>query len=248
MEKEQLKDVTFLLIAKFDSMERLENTIYVVNFLNACFETNIKLWVYGLWNNKIINQMLPTNIDFEFHEDFDPIFYRTHFLNNMIETVDTKYISVWDVDVIICKEQIVESMNRLRNGCDVVYPYDVFFDTTDELRRLFLSSNCNFDILTNYTKYMIKMYEPIPVGGVYIISRECYVNSGKENENYYGWGYEDGDRYYRWMNLHYKIERIRGPLFHLSHPRGINSTEENSELELIKKRELFNTIRNRSNE
>ena len=44
-----------------------------------------------------------------------------------------------------------------------------------------------------------------------------------ENEKYYGWGSEDSDRHERWKIFGYNIYRSSGCLFHLTHPRGINS-------------------------
>ena len=43
-----------------------------------------------------------------------------------------------------------------------------------------------------------------------------------ENEDFYGWGLEDGERYYRWLSFGCRIYRSTGCLFHLSHPRDMN--------------------------
>jgi predicted glycosyltransferase involved in capsule biosynthesis len=56
-----------------------------------------------------------------------------------------------------------------------------------------------------------------------MVNRELYIKSGLENTNFYGWGLEDGERYYRWGILGYEIKRANGPMFHLSHDRGLNS-------------------------
>lgn len=162
----------------------------------------------------------------------------------MIDKVSTEFVAVWDVDIIIDETQIINSIMLLRNGIDVVYPYSVFLDTSCEIRRMYLEQEGNIDLLYNLSKYMNELYGPNPVGGAFFLRTECYIQSGKENENYYGWGYEDGDRYYRWQNQKFKVQRVEGPLFHLSHPRGINSSVTDSNETLIKKRELFNTIKN----
>ena len=51
---------------------------------------------------------------------------------------------------------------------------------------------------------------------------------GMENENFYGWGPEDWERYDRWKNLGYRVRMIDGVLFHLTHPRDMNG-QHNSE-------------------
>jgi len=49
---------------------------------------------------------------------------------------------------------------------------------------------------------------------------------------------EDGERYCRWEKMGYRIKRIDGPLFHLSHPRGINSDMHHPDQHVIKMREF----------
>ena len=213
MSRIPLKDVTFLLIVKFDTVERIENTVHIANYLYNHFNTNIILWEFGRWNNGIMQRMLPDGVLYQFHEDVDPVFHRTHFLNNMIESVKTEFVAVWDVDVIIRKEQIIDSVCRLKNGVDVVYPYEKFYDTTDDIRNLYLSSGGDVSVLLKCTKYMNELYGSFPVGGAFFIRTKLYFESGMENENYYGWGYEDGDRYYKWVNLGYKIGRVSSLTF-----------------------------------
>ncbi|MDE5560672.1 MAG: hypothetical protein K2J00_02530 [Bacteroidaceae bacterium] len=248
MSKADLKDVTFLLIFRIDTIERLENTLHVVRYLNDNFDSNILLWEYGRWNNNIVRRLLPSNVSYQFNEDFDSVFYRTRFLNNMIDTVKTEYIAVWDVDVIIDKKQIFKTIQLLKDGQDVVYPYDQFLDTTDEIRRIYFHSGGNINILHDCVKYMHELYGSSPVGGAFFIRTDKYIRSGKENEDYYGWGYEDGDRYYRWVNCGYKIDRVHGSLFHLWHPRGLNSSTPNADAAVLKKRCLFSTVKDNNNE
>ena len=56
-----------------------------------------------------------------------------------------------------------------------------------------------------------------------------------ENEKFYGWGPEDGERLKRWKILEMRLMRVKGPMFHLFHPRGINSMfkSEQSRTELL---------------
>jgi predicted glycosyltransferase involved in capsule biosynthesis len=93
--------------------------------------------------------------------------------------------------------------------------------------------------LEQNVKKMKEMYPPNPLGGAFLANLKAYKESGLENENFYGWGLEDGERYYRWENLGYKIQRVPGPLFHLSHGRGINSTFHNGDQQLLKRKEII---------
>lgn len=69
-----------------------------------------------------------------------------------------------------------------------------------------------------------------------MVNMESYKNAGMENEDFYGWGLEDGERFYRMYSLGYKIRRVQGPLFHLTHSRGINSMFQNPDQVLIKRK------------
>ena len=44
-----------------------------------------------------------------------------------------------------------------------------------------------------------------------------------DNEEQYGWGNDDFDRFYRARNYGLKIYNADNVLFHLSHPRSLNS-------------------------
>lgn len=249
MIKYNLDNIAFLLIVKLDSIERLENTIHTVNFLNRYFDTEIHLWEISTFSNGIIQKIIPGSVKYRFYEDLDPILHRTRYLNEMIDSVNTKYISVWDVDVVTPINQITDAVAYLKQGYDFVYPYDKFFlDTTDEIRRMYMKSDGDIDLLTEFSDFMIRLYLPNPVGGAFFANRLSYIESGKENETFYGWGFEDGERYNRWINKGYSIKKIAGPLFHLTHPRGVNSHITNPDLTLIKKRELLSSLKRTPND
>jgi predicted glycosyltransferase involved in capsule biosynthesis len=156
----------------------------------------------------------------------------------MIREIKTLFVAVWDADVIVSKSQVIDAVELLRNKTgDFVYPYnDFFLDTSEIIKKLYLKKK-DIRILFKNRKKMKEMYRK-PVGGVFFCNLDVYIDSGLENEQFYGWGVEDGDRYLRWTNSGYKIERTEEPLFHLSHPRGINSFIHNPDQSIIKLKEL----------
>ena len=81
------------------------------------------------------------------------------------------------------------------------------------------------------------------VGETFIVNRQRYMEAGGENENFYGWGPEDAERFKRIEILQEPVARIQGPLFHLYHPRGINSTFGHDERDKRNVRELVNICR-----
>lgn len=240
-------DLTILIPVRLDTIDRLENTLAVTQFLLSNFETKICVSEYSAYNNGLLEKLLNKKVQHTFHEDHNPILYRTKFLNQMIRAVETPYVAVWDTDVIVHGDQIIKSVELLRNGeADFVYPYEKqFLDTSPILRKLYFEKR-KIEILEQNTKKMKDMYSPNPVGGAFLADLKAYIEAGSENEDFYGWGMEDGERFCRWENLGYRIKRVPGPLFHLSHGRGINSTFHNVDQRLIKFKEYNSVRRNKS--
>lgn len=222
--KADLKDTTFILSSRLDSIERLENILAVVNYFSSVFDTNIHVGESNYTNNTILQRLLPSNVVYTYIKDEDPVFHRTKLTNKMIRAIDTEIISIWDVDAIASASQIVESVEMLRNNlADLVYPYQKkLLDVSYVLRELFFESK-NIDILYKHQNKMKPMYPPVSVGGAYFCRREDYLKIGLENEDFYGWGAEDGERYGRFEGYGYKVGRVEGVLFHLTHPRLSNS-------------------------
>lgn len=230
------KDVAFLLIARFDSIDRLENTLVVSDYLVSNFDANIYLYEYASFNNGIFKKLKPEGIKYVFCYDENPILHRTKHLNEMIKNTSEKYVSIWDVDVIAPVSQVVKSIERLRKGADFVYPYEkYFYDTSKGIRKCFFQ-NRDIDFLSQNTSFMTELYPPNPVGGSFFANRQSYIESSLEKEQFYGWGVEDGERFSRWNTQGRKVERVQGPLFHLTHDRGINSVTPFFYSQLTKRR------------
>lgn len=234
-----LSDLTILMTVQVDSVERLENLLATSQFLVDHLQTNVWVEEYAPYCNGLVESLLDKNIRYTFIADDDPIFYRTKYLNRLSRTVKTNYISVWDADVLFPIKQIIQAYELLRNGkADFVYPYNrQFLDTSPILRKLFLQG-MKVEILEQAASKMKPMYLPSPIGGAFLARHRCYLNAGLENENFYGWGMEDNERYYRWKDCGYQVEFIPGPLFHLTHGRGINSRFHNPDQVFIKNKEF----------
>ncbi|MFO7825701.1 MAG: galactosyltransferase-related protein [Cyclobacterium sp.] len=229
MEKSDLRDVTFIIPLRIDTVDRLENTLVILDFLLGSFHTRIKILEACRRNTGILQQLLPGEVDYRFVEDRDDVFHRTKYINTLTTTCETTYLSLWDTDVIIPSSQIEATMKRLREGkADFVTPFqDRFLDTSYILRDLYIQSG-DIGLLEKQQGKMNALYTPNPVGGVFFAHRQAYVDTGMENERFYGWGREDGDRANRWKILGYRHQHVPGPLFHLSHERGLNSSFHSS--------------------
>lgn len=222
--KTDLQDVTFLFRLRVDSIERLENILMVIDFISHHFDTNIHVLEAASYNNDIARKLLPQKVSYRFVEDYDPIFHQTKYITETVENCRTPYLAVWDTDVIIDPVQIITSVNWLRqNVADFVSPYkDKALDTTRIIRELYVKTR-DIGVLQDNKEKMRELYAPNPVGGGFIAKRAKYIQSGIENEYFYGWGRADGERINRWKILGHRYKRVSGPLFHLTHGRGISS-------------------------
>lgn len=225
MEKTDLTDVTFIIPLRIDTVNRLENTLVIVDFLLENFNSRVSILEASHRDTGLLCKLLPEVVDYRYMEDSDAIFHRTKYINILARICETPFISLWDTDVIIPTGQINETMKLLRDGnVDFVTPFqDKFLDTSDILRDLYIQTR-DLGILEKHQGKMKGLYNPNPVGGVFFADRQSYADAGMENEKFYGWGREDGDRANRWKILGYRHQHVNGPLFHLSHERGVNSS------------------------
>ena len=84
-------------------------------------------------------------------------------------------------------------------------------------------------------------------GAAVLLNLEKFFESGMANEDFYGWGNEDYELYYRFEGLDYKIYRSNGPAYHLSHPRDQNGMFRSSN-QIKWTRSQLSRVRNSSKE
>lgn len=249
MKKETLKDTSILIPVKIDTVSRLENLVCVVKFLRSYFEVKIEVLEAGPYKNLFIQNLLGESVNYTFVKDADPIFHRTKYINQMVLKSTSEYLAVWDSDVLCSPIQILKSLEILKKKeADYVYPYTgKFLDTSKIIREMYFSS-FDFQILVKFADWMKEMYSPKPVGGAFFIRKDIYEYAGLENEEFYGWGVEDGERASRFSILGLKRGRVLGPLFHLTHDRGINSGFHSAIQNSIKRNQLFKVATMSKNE
>lgn len=231
MKKIDLMDITILIPVRLDSIIRIENLLASIESVRRNFRTNLYVLEASKYNNHLLEKLLPGTVRYFWVYDNDPVFYRTHYLNQLAQMASTPYLAIWDADIVLPKKQIEEAIETLRiQKCDVVYPYDGhFYDTTPIIREIYLKKK-HINILWKNVDKMLLPYGTSMGGGAIFVNRESFFQAGMENEEFYGWGPEDWERLTRWNILGYNIQRIQGPLFHLSHPRDLNG-KHNSDLQ-----------------
>ena len=222
--KYDLTDTTFIIPIRIDTVIRLENLLLNIDHLQEQLQTHIVILEAAPYNNGIIQNLLKDRVTYRFVEDKDPVYHKTKYVNQLAKDVKTNFLGIWDVDVIVDHEQILDAVQQLRkNLCDIAYPFDGdCYDTSDLLRNHFLVHR-DMEFMKSNKGKMQLMYniEGVigAVGGAILVRTDKYRLSGMDNEAFYGWGLEDGERHYRWLSFDFKIYRSKGYIFHLTHTR-----------------------------
>lgn len=242
--KYNAKDTTILILYRGDSLQRLENVIAVINNLHSFFDINIYVREADAVCNNILSKMTTDSVMYEYVEDDDPTLYKTWHFNDMLHNVKTKFVGIWDADVIAYNDAIIECIEQLRAGtAKLAIPYNgVCLDTSVIIRNIYMKTN-EMGVLTRQMQKMRRLQNHVLTGGAVLMERTTFALLGNENENYYGWGDDDFDRYIRFLNSGYGIFRSSKVLFHLSHIRGQNSSFSSILKELYSKAILSKTKR-----
>lgn len=223
--KSDATDLTFTIPVMFDHTDRIENLDACLKYITHQFNTNIIVSEQG--TTKHFDEVAKKyGAQYVFTKSTSKAFERTKMLNQMATMANTPYIANWDCDVVIRKQQIIATLHLLRNGADMVYPYDGLFHRMQrKLLRDFLAvlSVCVFD---DADKRPIE-FEQTSYGGAVMFNKQSFIKGGMENQNMVSYGPEDYERYERFTKLGFKVERVNGPLYHIDHYIGENSNGDN---------------------
>jgi hypothetical protein len=160
----------------------------------------------------------------------------------MANNIDSVYVAIWDTDIVVDKNAICDAVSELRKNADIALPYNGYcYDVPEVIKQVYFK-HLDIKVLKRHTNKMKLLYEKILVGGAVFAKREKYIESGGDNENIYGWGNDDYTRFMRFKAYNYNIYRTKDHLFHLCHPRGINSRFRNSFAHKISMTEIYKEI------
>lgn len=218
------KDIlTIVILVRIDSFERLRNLELVL-----CSLSLMNLSVIVLEADKIPKcaaLLSSFGFRYEFVEDLDSIFHRTHYLNKLLRVCESQVVGVWDTDVILTQQQVEEALESIliRNYA-MSSPYNgiAYYLSENQSARYAIRREISF--LQACVSDSSRLMGRPSWGGVFLVNRKIYLQCGGDNEQFYGWGPEDAERVHRMEILGYPIYRVMSaPLFHLWHSRGINS-------------------------
>lgn len=236
-------DLTFIIPLRIDSNERKENVDTVIKFLNRNFNAFI-LILEADKEQKYFPEFKFKRFCYEFVEDRDDIYRKTRWINRLIALSRTPYLAIWDTDAIAPPEQILSSLEALRNEKAVMsLPFDGRFYSGDIVTCTLFKKFLDIEVLNARIPVMRLMHGYHSPGGAYMVNKEKYVEAGGENESFVGWGPEDFEHIKRMEALELQVHRSIGPLFHLWHPKGKNSRFASEDSERINRNALLKTCR-----
>lgn len=217
-----LTDVSFLLPVRIDSPERYKNLLLLLRYLNQYVDTQIYI-LEADSSPKIFARLLKPEVHYYFVEDSREKFHRTYYINQLAWKTQSPYICICDADVIIPVSQLEETVEFLRNEYAYVLPYDGSLVATEEKEKTAFLETLNPGV------FVVKVVWEHVCGGAIFLNRKNFIQAGMSNEHITSWGPDDVEQRKRMEILGFSMTQVAGPLFHLWHPRGINSSYENQE-------------------
>lgn len=222
----EIRDLTIVMSVRIDSESRLNNVYTTLKYYRK--HISVPIIVVEADTESHLRNMIEIefpNIEYVFIKDDAPILHRTHYMNEGFRRVKTLNAANIDADIILPIPQLIKA-NRilLHENAIMVIPYDGrCVDLNEDLSRHFREKvDCNLFSDYSNEKFMFGHWS---VGGAYLVHVKRYQKMGWENENFLGWGPEDVERVHRLDILGFKPLKIDGIIYHLYHPRGINSSD-----------------------
>jgi hypothetical protein len=210
-----LSDTTFLIPLRRDSEERRENADIIVRYLLSHFQTGVSVCEES--GEKMFDFLERLGCRYRHIPSVSPHFHRTMCLNRLVAHCTTPFFCSCDCDVLAAPEQYLSAVELLRRGADsAVFPYDGRFYDVPPALRPDVRSALSPSVLAEED---CRLLNASSLGGALFWKRDDFIRGGMYNEHFIGWGYEDNELVERFTKLGYRLGRVQGPLFHLSHSR-----------------------------
>lgn len=222
LSRPDLGDVTFLLMVRIDSVSRHENLMIILRWLDKYLNTNIIILEAD--NRQHLDSTVMASFgQYLFVQDDNPLLHRTKYLNQLIKMATTPIVALYDIDVVVAPDQLLKGAEAIRSGqYGIAFPYDGTFLEVNGLFKAMFARILDVSLFSE-NLIMLELAGLRSVGGIIMVNKETYTRCGMENEHFFCWGPEDKERVKRMEVLGHDCLRIKGPMYHLPHDRGLNS-------------------------
>lgn len=220
-----LQNTTFIIPVCIESIDRFNNSLTVLGYLNHHFKTNVIIHEIYSGKSKLnfLSSLKNLNI-LHLTEKDSGKYHRTRQLNECLSKVQTDVVCNYDIDIILPIESYIISEYLLTNSIfDVIYPYEVGMYQKQIQQSYFRES---FETDFNIGKLSGNL-ESSEFGHCQFFKTDTYKGIGGENERFISYGPEDRERYFRCVKFNLKIHRIKDYVYHFEHSRTFNSSNEN---------------------
>lgn len=235
-----LSDVTFVFPLRVDSEERVQNIYSSLNYLLRNTEAQFLIIEAGAEQQGAVLEKIDQRVSYSFYCDKSPVFHHTYYRNQLIQSACTPIVGVWDADIVVPVEQICEAARRIRNKeAAFALPYEGICYNVPRQESNHFRLTGDENELFRHTDIYSDMWGALTTGGAFLIDKDAYIAAGMENEYFYGWGPEDAERLQRVVLLGLPVYRSPGRIYHLWHPRGLNSTFPNEKRHLLSMQEYL---------
>lgn len=210
--------VTFTIPVRIDSPDRLANLLAVVRLLRSSYPSRI---VVGGEHPAQLRSILPSTVEVvEVPNDEALPFHHTRATNTMARMATTPALINIETDIVIPPLQLRAAVEAvLRDEADHVLPFDHAVDVRREERTSFARGPVTAMLADGRTRWSWPV-----IGGCVVWRRAAFQRVGMENEHLIAWGLDDDERMARSQALGVRHLRVPGPLFHLQHERGPDSS------------------------
>ncbi|UII58057.1 hypothetical protein LS684_20730 (plasmid) [Cytobacillus spongiae] len=149
-------------------------------------------------------------------EGNDP-YSKSSAINNAVQKVNTHFIAIIDADILCPKNTILSGLKHLPYF-PLVLPYNKVFDLSRSMSEGIYdkpNNSLNTSILHGKLRHNQKS---VPVGGINLIQKACFLKVKGFDERFKGWGGEDDAFVAACDTMCGPHKRLSGGIYHLWHP------------------------------
>lgn len=242
--------LSFIIQFRYDSEDRLKNLLRGVIYLHHHFKNDSDILIIDQDNNfdlltkQFANYGITNAKIYSLHTSGP--YHRSKVVNQGLNFAKTDLCLIYDCDILIPAHQIKTSVLLASNGYDVVYPftcpqYDIPQDYFTHFQNDYDFEKIKQELLPRKWGEPCELMLKHGHGGFgMLINKKTSGNLRYFNEDFTGWGYEDGEFLFRLNKFGAKISRAWGPVFHVEHDRSLQNRDSSY---TIKNIHLYNSIR-----